>query len=716
MASTIIVACLSLLGTLAGAYFANRKSSALIAYRLEQLEKKGNRHNSVIERTYRLEEQGQLLEERIKVANHLPRMAGGDKKKLAAMIAKFLLGAWLYNQVYEFVVGRKAALDPIGIVNDSVGDFTGYQLPNVFELGIDAVRGDASLQTNRETLPDAIGSLGGNLADEVPFIGGLLGGGRIPISSALPDAGNLINAATNRNWSAKKRLATTGKELGGSIGTYLLPPFGGGAVKKLWQTTKGLIQGGVYGMDAEGNDQLKYPLYMDSPWDAAKTIIRGTLFGPTTTQTGREWIENGFGYQSAKKTGVYKDMRREVGDREAWQTLQGMQDAGSGAQQREALQNLDADERAKAIYYYGMMATDAGREQMDALTDAGEDAWTAAKYLMDRADAEGSRAKREALLDSGLTGKGKLLAYAADLDEDSQELQYIMGLDKSAPAEEIVQTLCAIKDANSAEDKSQAKRDAVRTSGLSDADALDLYTSIISSNEDRNESMRVMQRQGMSIGQILDAADKYAQLSEENGSAAQKATAFSAWVDRQKIPAAAKDTVKDAYGFYSHMRQDAERYESFRAAGLTADESEKLDTALRNLKPVSGKTTVSELQRLEAATKQGLSAEKQTAAFRELMGEDSYAKFRQAQSYGVTPKIWVQWKTEQQEADADGNGSLNQTEAESAIRKMFGLLPSPDELAMQAALWQLTNKSWKSKNNPFDQTIGQEVYERLHAD
>lgn len=70
MWSTIIVAALSLLGTLAGAYFANRKSSALIAYRLEQLEAKVNRHNSVIERTYRLEEQEKLLDERIKVANH----------------------------------------------------------------------------------------------------------------------------------------------------------------------------------------------------------------------------------------------------------------------------------------------------------------------------------------------------------------------------------------------------------------------------------------------------------------------------------------------------------------------------------------------------------------------------------------------------------------------------------------------------------------------
>lgn len=70
MIETVIVAVLSLAGTLAGAYLANRKSTALIAYRLEQLEEKVNRHNSVIERTYQLEKQEELLEEKIKVANH----------------------------------------------------------------------------------------------------------------------------------------------------------------------------------------------------------------------------------------------------------------------------------------------------------------------------------------------------------------------------------------------------------------------------------------------------------------------------------------------------------------------------------------------------------------------------------------------------------------------------------------------------------------------
>ncbi len=70
MAEAVIVAVLSLIGTLCGAYAANRKSAALIAYRLEQLEGKVAKHNGVIERTYRLEEQTVLLEEKMKVANH----------------------------------------------------------------------------------------------------------------------------------------------------------------------------------------------------------------------------------------------------------------------------------------------------------------------------------------------------------------------------------------------------------------------------------------------------------------------------------------------------------------------------------------------------------------------------------------------------------------------------------------------------------------------
>lgn len=63
---TIIVAIIAMIGTVSGSYFSNRKSQALIAYRLEQLEQKVNLHNQVIERTYKLEEKTTLQDERIR--------------------------------------------------------------------------------------------------------------------------------------------------------------------------------------------------------------------------------------------------------------------------------------------------------------------------------------------------------------------------------------------------------------------------------------------------------------------------------------------------------------------------------------------------------------------------------------------------------------------------------------------------------------------------
>ena len=67
---SIIVGALALIGTLAGVYFSNRKSAALIAYRLEELEKKVQKHNNLVERTYQLEKDMELTEEKIRVANH----------------------------------------------------------------------------------------------------------------------------------------------------------------------------------------------------------------------------------------------------------------------------------------------------------------------------------------------------------------------------------------------------------------------------------------------------------------------------------------------------------------------------------------------------------------------------------------------------------------------------------------------------------------------
>lgn len=55
MESEIIVAILGLIGTLSGSFLGVITSSKLINYRLKQLEEKVNKHNGLIERTYKLE-------------------------------------------------------------------------------------------------------------------------------------------------------------------------------------------------------------------------------------------------------------------------------------------------------------------------------------------------------------------------------------------------------------------------------------------------------------------------------------------------------------------------------------------------------------------------------------------------------------------------------------------------------------------------------------
>lgn len=60
MDSTIIVALLSLVGTLVGSLGGILAASRLSNYRIEKLEEKVNKHNQVVERTFKLE--GQMTE------------------------------------------------------------------------------------------------------------------------------------------------------------------------------------------------------------------------------------------------------------------------------------------------------------------------------------------------------------------------------------------------------------------------------------------------------------------------------------------------------------------------------------------------------------------------------------------------------------------------------------------------------------------------------
>ena len=62
---TIIVAVIGLIGTLASVYFVNKKTTALILYRVDQLEEKVNKHNNLIDRMYKAESDIKLIQEEL---------------------------------------------------------------------------------------------------------------------------------------------------------------------------------------------------------------------------------------------------------------------------------------------------------------------------------------------------------------------------------------------------------------------------------------------------------------------------------------------------------------------------------------------------------------------------------------------------------------------------------------------------------------------------
>ncbi len=70
MSETIIIALISLIGTLGGTFGGILATSKLTNYRIGQLEKKVDKHNNLIERMYKAEDSINILDEKIKTVNH----------------------------------------------------------------------------------------------------------------------------------------------------------------------------------------------------------------------------------------------------------------------------------------------------------------------------------------------------------------------------------------------------------------------------------------------------------------------------------------------------------------------------------------------------------------------------------------------------------------------------------------------------------------------
>ncbi len=307
-------------------------------------------------------------------------MAQEERKKgmaaLAKAMFKFLIGAWIYNEFYESIVGRRAALDPLDIINDTVGDFTGYQLPNTVQA---AVSGKWDFTKEKPGTYQAIKNLEGNIISEFPGTQALtilgvdealgldIDSGRIAVASAIPNLGNIEKAllAKNEDMAPAKKAQTIGNELM-KPGLYLATPFGGGQARKLIQGGVAAWKGGSYSVDNEGRDILQYPVYNDNPADRAKSWAQALLFGKTATEEAQSWVESGFKSLSAKETAAYQGMTEGGEDqRETYAFIQAARKLEKNYDKMMLLKAYDISDEAKAEYYYQVLAGDTQKAEME---------------------------------------------------------------------------------------------------------------------------------------------------------------------------------------------------------------------------------------------------------------------------------------------------------------------------------------------------------------
>ena len=346
-------------------------------------------------------------------------MVPQERKKgvlaLAKALLKFLIGAWIYNEAAEAIFGRRPALDPLDMLNDTVGDVSGYKVPNTWqamaEYGVNPKNWDYT--TEKKTPEEVWKGFASRVVDELPntqllamfgldeWMGLDLQGNRIAVISAFPDMEKVNKAllSSKEDMATKKKAQVLVDELSKPL-SYAALPMGGGQVRKSLQGIMSVVNGGKYKLNNEGEQQLQYPTYTDRPGDVPLKLAQGVLFGRTATQEAQDWIENGFKSLSVKETKAYQAITEGGEDqRKTYTFVQAIKNVEKGYDKKMLLKSYSISDTAKTAYFYQVFANEDQQKEMDKLDEQGKIDFMK-KYL---AEAEDNH-NRDELRDAAVAG------------------------------------------------------------------------------------------------------------------------------------------------------------------------------------------------------------------------------------------------------------------------------------------------------------------------
>ena len=294
-------------------------------------------------------------------------------KKFAGLAMKYLLEAFLFNRLTEWIYGgTPAPFDVIGYVTGAIGAGEGLStnkyLLTALDNTLEAVTGERGLGTEK---PDggfdteaAAKQLGYTVSGDIPFLSNALSAvgasdsnmplPTIPLKTGADVAKMIVGKDADTRKDAAQKLAEDAPK---ELKTWL--PMG----NQIYKTGKGvetLVRGGAYSGYGD-SERLKYPVDTSGP----KGLLKGTqmvLFGPNATQDANEFYASGDRSLTVKQTQAYRDIVASGADKKTvYETMQAVRSAddddpeAAAKAKRDAIRNADLPDRYKQQIYSAMI-------------------------------------------------------------------------------------------------------------------------------------------------------------------------------------------------------------------------------------------------------------------------------------------------------------------------------------------------------------------------
>lgn len=590
----------------------------------------------------------------------LPR-AKQSVPKLAWAYTKVFTGAYLFNAVYHQLTGRDSAFDPIGMIADA--------------FGFDPFNDDDKDKKKKSGVDIAL-DLGKNVAEQVPFVGGLLGGGRVPISAAFPDFGKLIEE--HENGYDNKRIALDAAKSAANSAAYLLLPFGGGALKRTAEGAATVYAGGSYSLDKNGEKILQFPTYGQSPRDWAQAM----LFGKSSLKTAQEWADDDYNSLNADETKVFEELRQRM----SWNKDE----------------NGNTIDNSEAVFaaIKAMKATTADAKEKYGYENYKEIAAASIrKMLLENNDLTPMQKKT---LDRQLITAGDTADYTSQdaftisqyvresrQDDAAEAIKHGISVDDFVKWDSVIEQTLAdnyvdAKDYEDGENNQLYAKNAVLQNILDEYDKNGEHTD---AEKNAFADYVLVSAMGESDKERWDAVKGTVNATDFVKFAGDMATFNKEYKGSGMSKSDAMQTILDGYGGLSDTQKDALFGAYSDSASGNAFHISKYEEAIKDrkfygyLKDAGKKELRSMLN----------SYEQHVADNDKLSGWE--AKAAVAKEAGISPGVYALYQMALKAADTDGKG-VSQAKAKAAVESIDGLTQ-----AQKAYLWQSSNRKWKK--NPF---------------